>query len=193
MDPQCVRRRARPVRGIRSPRAGRLRPGRMEVGGSRSAAVMGARSVTQCRIGLLGRYEHTFVRRHGTRRAHAAVIGMPPRATFRNDVSASSMQVVAERTVGCAVRLFCAAYDLSGSTHNYASFFAKLRALGARQALPSLWLVETPLESPEISSQLLGLLGPKDKLFVVEINAGSAWAATRLDDQAGPWLKARRP
>lgn len=82
---------------------------------------------------------------------------------------------------------------MNNSAHNYAPLFNKLEILGAQQALPTLWLLEGAPTARTIHAEMLALLSDQDRLLVVEVIAGLGWAATRLADSAGTWLKAQRP
>jgi len=91
------------------------------------------------------------------------------------------------------MRICSVCCDMNASMHNYAPFLERLRALGAQHGLQALWLVESSLTAKELSDDLRAMLHAEDRLLVIEIGPRTPWAATRLDDEVGPWLIARRP
>lgn len=84
-------------------------------------------------------------------------------------------------------------YDLRSTGHDYRRFHDALKVMGAQQALRSGWFVESNQPIRSLSDQLLSCMSPSDGLFIVEMASSATWAATRLLDNAGPWLKGVRP
>lgn len=91
------------------------------------------------------------------------------------------------------MEIFAVCCDCNSREHNDAPFLATLATLGAQHSLQTLWLFKSPLSAREVTDKLLALLGEGDRLLVIEIGPRTRWAATHLDDAAGPWLLSRRP
>lgn len=83
--------------------------------------------------------------------------------------------------------------DMRDMSHDYEHLFHALREMGGHQAHPTTWFLESDTSLPDLSASLLGLMARTDGLLVLEITPGTPWAATRLGNQAGEWLKLRRP
>jgi hypothetical protein len=89
--------------------------------------------------------------------------------------------------------IYLVTYDMRDMSHDYEALVRTLREGHGHQAQPTAWLIESPKGLNALSTGLLALMAKTDSLFVVEIAPGTPWAATRLDDGAGEWLKSRRP
>ncbi|SFU46534.1 hypothetical protein SAMN02799631_00765 [Methylobacterium sp. 174MFSha1.1] len=91
------------------------------------------------------------------------------------------------------MHIYLIACDMRDMSYDYEPLFRTLREMAGQEAQPTAWLVECAAPLAALSEHLLGLMAPADGLLIVEITPGTRWAATRLQDQAGPWLLARRP
>lgn len=89
--------------------------------------------------------------------------------------------------------IYLAAVDMRAIGHDYLGFFNHLRQSSCHQALETGWLIETEEPLRALSDRLLTLLAPGDGLLLIEITASVPWAATRLKDGTGAWLKQSRP
>lgn len=89
--------------------------------------------------------------------------------------------------------IYFAAVDMRAIGHDYLGFFNHLRQSNCHQALETGWLIETEEPLRALSDRLLALLAPGDGLMVIEITDRAPWAATRLKDGTGAWLKQHRP
>ncbi|WP_267360545.1 MULTISPECIES: hypothetical protein [unclassified Methylobacterium] len=89
--------------------------------------------------------------------------------------------------------IYLIAVDMRAIGHDYLGFFNHVRQAGYHQALETSWLIETQDPLRALSDRLLALLAPGDGLLQVEISADAPWAATRLKDGTGAWLKQQRP
>lgn len=89
--------------------------------------------------------------------------------------------------------LYLIEFDLRDMGRDYKALHDTLKSLGAQQALRSAWFIESSQPIRYLSDSLLGKMGQADGLFIVEVTSNAAWAATRLLDNAGLWLKKMRP
>lgn len=89
--------------------------------------------------------------------------------------------------------IYLATVDMRAIGHDYLGFFNHLRQSGAHQALETGWLIDTQEPLRTLSDRLLSLLAPSDGLLLVEITSNMPWAATRLKQGSGEWLKRNRP
>lgn len=89
--------------------------------------------------------------------------------------------------------IYLAAVDMRAIGHDYLGFFNHLRQSGCHQALETGWFIETEEPLRVLSDRLLALLAPGDGLLLIEMAPKNPWAATRLKDGAGAWLKNLRP
>lgn len=91
------------------------------------------------------------------------------------------------------MRIYNVNCDLKSLDHDYGPLYSLLDNIGAHQATATSWFIETGLPISDVSNQILNVMGRSDSLFVVEITAATAWAATRLVGTTGLWLKKVRP
>ncbi len=77
--------------------------------------------------------------------------------------------------------------------HDYGPLWMIMDQVNGKRALDTTWLLESDLSVEAITQRVSTCLDKADRFFIVEIAAGAAWAAVRLEHDTALWLKAKRP
>jgi hypothetical protein len=83
---------------------------------------------------------------------------------------------------------YVVSYDLH-NTRDYQPVWDYLEGVGAEKLLESLWVVSFNGGAPQLRDALKATMDEDDSCAVLELRAGSGWAASRAKKEGVQWLR----